>query len=207
MFTGLVEEIGEVTELARLGSSARLGVRAPRLGRELSPGESVAVSGACLTVTAVDPTSGEFHADVMAETLGRTGLGGLRPGSRVNLERALTLASRLGGHLVQGHVDATAAVLERLAEVVDSQLRWEVLRVGLPAALAGYLAVKGSVALDGVSLTVSAVGEGFFEVSLIPATLGATTLGEAEPGTVVNVEVDVVAKYVERLLAQSGRPR
>ncbi len=199
MFTGIVEECGEVLTLADLGGSARITVRGPVVCADAEAGASIAVNGCCLTVTASDGET--FSADVMAETLRASSLGLLRAGSPVNLERATTPSTRLGGHLVQGHVDGTAPVLSR-----TPGRRWELFRIGLPAALARYVAVKGSVAVDGVSLTVVSLsdsgdgGDGWFEVSLIPTTLRATTLGGSAPGTTVNLEVDVVAKYVERLL-------
>lgn len=202
MFTGLVEEIGEVLAVDHRGGAAEVVIRAPRLAPQLGIGDSVTVSGACLTVTDRDAAS--FRADVMAETLSRTSLGGYRPGTPVNLERALTLTSRLGGHLVQGHVDATVAVLSRQEHRDGATVRWDVVRLSLPASVARYVAVKGSVALDGVSLTVSGVAEGFFEVSLIPTTLATTTLGRAAVGAELNLEVDVVAKYLERLFSDRG---
>jgi riboflavin synthase len=175
-------------------------VRGPRVTSDAALGDSIAVNGVCLTVTA---TSGPtFTADVMAETLRRTALGALAPGSPVNLERPLRLGGRLGGHLVQGHVDAVAVIVSR-----SPAQHWDVVRIAAPPGLARYIVEKGSVAVDGVSLTVSAVGGGqggeppWFEVSLIPATLSGTTLGLAQPGSRVNLEVDVIGKYVERLLA------
>lgn len=199
MFTGLVEEIGEVFAVEHRGGAAAVVIRAPRLAPQLGTGDSVTVSGACLTVTEHDAVT--FRADVMAETLVRTSLGGYRPGTPVNLERALTLASRLGGHLVQGHVDATVTVLSRQEHRDDATVLWDVMRLSLPSPLARYVAVKGSVALDGVSLTVSGLGAEFFEVSLIPTTLATTTLGGVAAGAELNLEVDVVAKYLERLLS------
>ncbi len=199
MFTGIVEECGEVLDLTDLGGSARITVRGPVVCADAVAGASIAVNGCCLTVTSVDEDA--FSADVMAETLRASSLGRLRTGSPVNLERATTPTTRLGGHLVQGHVDGTARVLSR-----TPGRRWELFRIGLPAALARYAAVKGSIAVDGVSLTVVSLADGsdgtdgWFEVSLIPTTLRATTLGDSAPGVLVNLEVDVVAKYVERLL-------
>jgi len=205
MFTGIVEEQGVVVHLVDRGDSVRLAVRGPLVTSDSQAGDSISVSGCCLTV--VDSAGGVFTADVMRETLNRTSLGGLEPGSRVNLERAVDAGSRLGGHIVQGHVDATGTLVERTASA-----HWEVLRVRLPAELARYVAVKGSVAVDGVSLTVVEVGDGddtveepSFTVSLIPSTLERTTLGSAEVGDRLNLEVDIIAKYVERLLA-SDRP-
>lgn len=199
MFTGIVEELGEVIAVEHLAEAARITVRGETAAEDAAPGDSVAVNGVCLTVTAVHGP--EFTADVMAETLARTGLGGLSPGTRVNLERPMRLGGRLGGHLVQGHVDATAAVTARRPGP-----HWEVVRLAVPPGLDRYLVEKGSVALDGVSLTVSALGggdgePGWFEVSLIPATLAVTTLGRVPVGGTVNLEVDMIGKYVERMLA------
>jgi riboflavin synthase len=191
MFTGIVEELGEVVELERRGDSAQLTIKG-RVADGASHGDSIAVNGVCLTVTAV--TDMTFTADVMGETLERSDLGALRPGSQVNLERPLRLADRLGGHLVQGHVDGTGCIVSR-----TRLPRWEVVRISLPNGLARYVAEKGSVCVDGVSLTVSAVGDSWFEVSLIPATLELTTLGVKQQGDHVNLEMDVFAKYVERL--------
>jgi riboflavin synthase len=195
MFTGIVEGTGTVADLAAAadGSGARLAVAAAWLAGELAPGESVAVNGCCLTVAEAAP--GRFAADLVAETLRRTALGRLTPGARVNLERPLALGGRLGGHLVQGHVDGVATVLDR-TPVGDGQE----VRVELPPGLARYVVEKGSVAVDGVSLTVAGVGDGWFAVSLVPHTLAVTTLGDRRPGDPVQLEVDVVAKYVERLL-------
>ena len=165
----------------------------------MSLGESIAVNGVCLTVT--DIADGTFTADVMGETLDRSGLGALTPGAPVNLERSVRLADRLGGHLMQGHVDATAAIISRTPSA-----HWDQVRIGLPAAISRYVVEKGSIAVDGISLTVSAVSpphaaDAWFEVCLIPETLKRTTLGTRRPGDIVNLEVDVIAKYVERLLA------
>jgi riboflavin synthase len=195
MFTGIVEGTGTVATLAAAadGSGARLEVEAPWPAGELRPGESVAVNGCCLTVAAA--TAGGFAADLVAETLRRTALGGLTAGTRVNLERPVPLGGRLGGHLVQGHVDGVARVLER-TPVGDG----EEVRIELPDELARYLVEKGSVAVDGVSLTVAGVGPGWFAVALVPHTLAVTTLGERRQGDPVQLEVDVVAKYVERLV-------
>jgi riboflavin synthase len=194
VFTGIVEELGTVAAIERGEASARLAVHGPTVTADARPGDSIAVNGVCLTV--VDVTGGEFVADVMLETLARSSLGGAAPGDRVNLERAVTPATRLGGHLVQGHVDGTGEVVAR--EPGD---RWEVVRISVPRRLARYLCEKGSVAVDGVSLTVVDAGDDEFSVSLIPETLTRTTLGSRAVGDVVNLEVDVVAKYVERLLA------
>lgn len=193
MFTGIVEELGEVVAVEELGDASRITVRGPKVTEDARHGDSIAVDGVCLTV--VDKADGAFTADVMAETLRRSSLRGVAPGTPVNLERALRLQDRLGGHLVQGHVDGTGEVRS-----VDPQERWTVVRVSLPAELARYVVHKGSITVDGVSLTVSGVGDDEFEVSLIPTTLAATTLGRRAPGDVVNLEVDVTAKYVEKLL-------
>lgn len=198
MFTGIVEELGEVVAREPLAGAARLRVRGPLVTADAAPGSSIAVNGVCLTV--VDVGGGEFSADVMAETLERSGLGALAAGERVNLERPLAPTSRLGGHLVQGHVDGTALILSRAPAE-----HWELVRIALPAGLARYVAEKGSIAVDGVSLTVVDVGADWFSVGLIPTTLALSTLGRKQPGDYVNLEVDVIAKYVERLL--SGAPR
>ncbi len=205
MFTGIVEELGEVVGLERHGDAARLTIRGSTQGT--SPGESIAVNGVCLTVT--DITDGTFTADVMGETLERSGLGALIPGDPVNLEQSVRLADRLGGHLVQGHVDATATVISRTPAA-----NWDQIRINLPGRISRYVVEKGSIAVDGISLTVSALSppgaaeaESWFEVCLIPETLKRTTLGTREPGDTVNLEVDVIAKYVERLLNGSGGNR
>jgi riboflavin synthase len=195
MFTGIVEGTGTVAALAAAadGSGARLEVEAPWLAGQLQPGESVAVNGCCLTVAAA--TTGGFAADLVAETLRRTALGGLATGARVNLERPLALGGRLGGHLVQGHVDGVARVLDR-KPVGDG----EEVRIELPAELQRYVVEKGSIAVDGVSLTVAGIGPGWLTVALVPHTLEVTTLGDRQPGDPVQLEVDVVAKYIERLV-------
>ena len=196
MFTGIVEELGEVAGIEHRGDAARLTIRGSTEGTSL--GESIAVNGVCLTVT--DIIDGTFTADVMGETLDRSGLGALAPGAPVNLERSVRLADRLGGHLVQGHVDATATIVSRTPGA-----HWDQVRISLPKQISRYVVEKGSIAVDGISLTVSALSDaveaaGWFEVCLIPETLKRTTLGRAEPGDTVNLEVDVIAKYVERLL-------
>jgi riboflavin synthase len=200
VFTGIVEELGEVVAKEDQGDAARFVIRGPVVTSDAGHGDSIAVNGVCLTVVEV-LTDGAFSADVMAETLQRSSLAVLEVGSRVNLERAAALNSRLGGHIVQGHVDGTGRVLARTPSE-----HWEVVRIALPAELARYVVEKGSVTVDGVSLTVSGLGRDatgdWFEVSLIPTTLGLTTLGGATVGTPVNLEVDVIAKYVERLLGQ-----
>ena len=193
MFTGIVEDLGEVEAVEHLGDFARVHVRSATITEDAKPGDSIAVNGVCLTVTTV--LAQGFTADVMGETLARSSLAGIAPGTRVNLERSVRMADRLGGHLVQGHVDGTGAVISR-----DPQERWEVVRVSLPDSLARYVVHKGSIAIDGVSLTVSALDATWFEVSLIPETLKRTTLGFRQPGELVNLEVDVMAKYVEKLL-------
>jgi riboflavin synthase len=196
MFTGIVEGTGTVAALAAAddASGARLEVEAPFLAGDLRLGESVAVNGCCLTVA--QATAAGFAADLVAETLRRTALGGLAAGDLVNLERPMALGGRLGGHLVQGHVDGVARVLDRTAVGDGHEVRIE-----LPAELERYVVEKGSVAVDGVSLTVAGVGPGWFAVALVPHTLEVTTLGRRRPGDPVQLEVDVVAKYVERLVA------
>lgn len=196
MFTGIVEEAGEIIEVVRLPDDAmRLVVRGPIVTQDAKHGDSIAVNGVCLTVT--EARDATFAADVMRETLTRTSLTRAEPGTRVNLERAVTPATRLGGHIVQGHVDGTGSIVSRAPSE-----HWEVLRISLPEGLAPYLVEKGSIAVDGVSLTVSSLDpQGtWFEVSLIPTTLAVTTLGDRHPGDPVNLEVDVLAKYVARLL-------
>lgn len=194
MFTGIVEELGTVTTLDRGPDSARLTVRGPLVTGDATHGASIAVNGVCLTV--VEHADGEFTVDVMAETLSRSSLGSLRPGDRVNLERAMAAGGRFGGHVVQGHVDGTAQVLERVPGD-----RWELVRLSLPAELARYVVEKGSITVDGVSLTVASIDDTSFTVSLIPTTLDLTTLGHKGIGDLVNLEVDVLAKYVERLMS------
>jgi riboflavin synthase len=198
MFTGIVEELGEVVYLTDAGGdSAVLAVRGPLVTSDARHGDSISVNGVCLTV--IDNVDGTFTADVRGESLRRTSLGALRPGSPVNLERAATLGARLGGHLVQGHVDGVAAIVSR--EPAD---QWEVLTFSLPAELSRYVVEKGSITVDGVSLTVMAVTDDMFSVGLIPTTLKLTVLGQKAIGDPVNLEVDVVAKYVERLLGSQG---
>ncbi len=202
MFTGIVEELGEVVGRDELGDSARFVIRGPVVTADARHGDSIAVNGVCLTVVEVLP-DGRFSADVMAETLNRSSLAAVAVGSAVNLERAAALNSRLGGHIVQGHVDGRGQVISRAPSE-----HWEVVRIALPAELARYVVEKGSITVDGISLTVSGLGADWFEVSLIPTTLALTTLGRAPVGTAVNLEVDVIAKYVERLLAagETGKP-
>jgi len=212
MFTGIVEELGEMVRVEGYGDGAVVAVRGPRVTSDARPGDSIAVNGVCLTV--VDLNGDVFRADVMKETLGRTTLGGLGPGDPVNLERAATPASRLGGHLVQGHVDGVGRVLTRQAgerwdEVAraDDRARNErgggeavQVRFAAPGELTRYIVEKGSICVDGVSLTVVTVDAESFAVSLIPTTLAATTLGRCTIGSLVNLEVDVIAKYVEKLV-------
>ncbi|MCT2588519.1 riboflavin synthase [Streptomyces sp. N2-109] len=197
MFTGIIEELGEITAVENRGDSSRFRLRGPLVTEGAGHGDSIAVNGVCLTV--VDTEGGEFTADVMAETLKRSSLGALDTGSRVNLERPMALGGRLGGHLVQGHVDGTGIVTERTPGD-----HWELVRIALPGELARYVVEKGSITVDGISLTVVDAGEDFFTVSLIPTTLALTTLGIKAPGDPVNLEVDVLAKYVERLMAHGG---
>jgi riboflavin synthase len=207
VFTGIVEELGQVAALEQLQDAVRLTVRGPLVTSDARHGDSISVNGVCLTV--VSNEDGAFTADVMAETLRRSSLAGATPGASVNLERAVKLQDRLGGHLVQGHVDGTAALL-----AVTPDEHWTVVRLSLPAALARYVVEKGSITVDGISLTVSAVGSSdgssdgtdWFEVSLIPTTLGLTTMGSRALGDVVNLEVDVMAKYVEKLLLSGVVP-
>jgi riboflavin synthase len=220
LFTGIVEDLGEVEAVEHLGDFARIHVRSAVVAQDARPGDSICVNGVCLTVTSLTgsrpapvgtpprapaPAPLGFTADVMGETLARSSLKGAAPGTKVNLERSVRLDDRLGGHLVQGHVDGTGTILSR-----DPQQHWEVVRISLPGDLARYVVYKGSITVDGISLTVSALspsapssGEStpaWFEVSLIPETLKRTTLGVKEPGGEVNLEVDVIAKYVEKLL-------
>jgi riboflavin synthase len=211
MFTGIVEELGEVVRLepgpGPDAQSARITVRGPVVTSDAVPGASIAVNGVCLTVVELITAEGAFTADVMAETLGRSSLAGAVPGARVNLERPVRAGGRLGGHVVQGHVDGTGVVVARVPGE-----RWELVRFTVPPALARYVVEKGSIAVDGVSLTVVSVedvaaagggepaGGAVVTVSLIPETLQRTTLGRRAPGDTVNLEVDVLAKYVERLV-------
>jgi riboflavin synthase len=200
MFTGIVEELGEVTGRDVLADAARLTIRGPVVTVDAGHGDSIAVNGVCLTVAEL-LGDGQFTADVMGETLNRSNLGELQVGSRVNLERAAAVNSRLGGHIVQGHVDGTGRVVARAPSE-----HWEVVRIEVPAAVARYVVEKGSITVDGISLTVSGLGaqpRDWFEVSLIPTTRELTTLGRAPVGTQVNLEVDVIAKYVERLMETS----
>ncbi|MGH3793420.1 MAG: riboflavin synthase [Pseudonocardiaceae bacterium] len=204
MFTGIVEELGELVIRVERPDAARLTVRGPVVCSDARPGDSIAVNGVCLTV--VEVTADGFTADVIGETLRRSTLGSAVAGDRLNLERAAKLGDRLGGHLVQGHVDGVGTVLSRTAP--QGSAPWELIRVGLPAGLARYVVEKGSITVDGVSLTVVEAGTDEFSLGLIPTTRELTTLGLRRPGESVNLEVDVIAKYVERLalahLAPSG---
>lgn len=196
MFTGLVETLGQVVELVPAGTGRRLAVCAALAHEPVQLGESIAVNGACLTVVQVAGTALTFQ--VAPETLRRTNLGLLQPGNRVNLERALRVGDRLGGHWVQGHIDGTGQLLERRPDG-----DWEMFHFSCPATLARYLIPKGSIAVDGVSLTLVDVGPDLFSVALIPHTLAVTTLGTLSPGAIVNLEIDLLAKYVEKLLRPS----
>ncbi|ODR03693.1 riboflavin synthase subunit alpha [Mycobacterium sherrisii] len=202
MFTGIVEELGEVTGRDVLTDAARLTIRGPVVTADAGHGDSIAVNGVCLTVVEL-LADGQFTADVMAETLDRSNLGALDVGKRVNLERAAAVNSRLGGHIVQGHVDGTGHVVSRTPSE-----HWEVVRIEIPSSIARYVVEKGSITVDGISLTISGLGtepRDWFEVSLIPTTREVTTLGHAPVGTQVNLEVDVIAKYVERLMTARGQ--
>lgn len=206
MFTGIIEELGEIISWQPTSDAARLTVRAPLAVSDADHGDSISVNGVCLTV--VEQGDDWFTADVMAETIRMSTLTNPQPGDPVNLERAAKVGDRLGGHIVQGHIDGTAEVLS----LVEGSA-WRVVRLSIPSDLAGLIVRKGSIALDGVSLTVSAVGRGteaddtvdWFEVSLIPETLRATTLGRKQPGDLVNVETDILARHVERLLELNTR--
>jgi riboflavin synthase len=234
LFTGIVEDLGEVEAVEHLGDFARIHVRSTVVTQDARLGDSVCVNGVCLTVTGLlfaqpAPAGSQrpqaatapmgFTADVMGETLRHSSLKSVSPGTKVNLERSVRLSDRLGGHLVQGHTDGTATIVSRGPRlssggttprtprgpsdggaIVSDGPDWEVVRIGLPAGLARYVVHKGSITVDGVSLTVSAIGDEWFEVSLIPETLKRTTLGIKQPGAEVNLEVDVIAKYTEKLL-------
>ncbi|WKN46783.1 riboflavin synthase [Nocardioides sp. Arc9.136] len=194
MFTGIVEELGTVAAVEDQGDAIRLTIRAATVLEDAALGDSIAVNGCCLTVAGREDDT--WTADVMQETLDKTSLRGVQPGDRVNLERAVTAATRLGGHIVQGHVDGVGEVLRRTPSE-----HWELVEVSLPGHLGRYLVDKGSITVDGVSLTVVEAGEGSFTVSLIPETLARTTLGSRQVGDRVNLEADVIAKHVEKLLA------
>ena len=193
MFTGIVEELGTVAAIEDQGDALRLTVRATTALEGTRLGDSIAVNGCCLTVAALDGDT--WTADLMQETLDKTSLRGAAPGDRVNLERAMTPEQRLGGHIVQGHVDGVGLVVRR-----DPSEHWDVVEVSLPAELARYVVPKGSITVDGVSLTVVDVGPDSFTVSLIPETLARTTLGTRAPGDRVNLETDVIARHVEKLM-------
>lgn len=194
MFTGIVQTTGTIGKIDSRAGDIRLEVRCPDLDpTELAIGDSVAVSGVCLTVVAADPQG--FRADVSRETLAHTTLGGMKPGCRVNLERALTLATPLGGHLVTGHVDGVGEIISRVEEA--RSVRFD---IRVPDELSRYVARKGSICADGVSLTVNRVGDADFDVNIVPHTIQVTTLDEWTPGTPVNLEVDIVARYLERLI-------
>ncbi|MFE5487080.1 riboflavin synthase [Streptomyces sp. NPDC056527] len=198
MFTGIVEELGEVTAVEKLADASRFRLRGPLVTEGAKHGDSIAVNGVCLTV--VEFGGGEFTADVMEETLLRSSLGALEVGSRVNLERPMAVGDRLGGHIVQGHVDGTGTILDRTPSE-----NWEIVKVALPAHLSRYVVEKGSITVDGVSLTVVEAADDWFTISLIPTTLALTTLGIKKSGDPVNLEVDVIAKYVERLLGPNAK--
>lgn len=200
MFTGIVEEVGRLRELRRDGGSAVLDIACSVVTSDARLGDSISVNGVCLTVTSL-PEQGGFTADVMGETLTRTSLGALSQDAAVNLERALAVGGRLGGHLVQGHVDGVGTV-----EAVEPQEHWTVLRVAVPADLRRYVVEKGSITVDGTSLTVMEVGAAHFAVGLIPHTMEATSLRDRRPGDPVNLEVDVIAKYVEQMLSSRPTP-
>jgi riboflavin synthase len=199
VFTGIVEELGEVAAVEKLADAARLSVLARTVGEDVGLGDSISVNGVCLTVTSWDDEAGgrRLHFDVMAESLRRSSLGALTAGDPVNLERAVTAATRLGGHMVQGHVDAVGTISSR-----EPAEHWDVVHIAAPDAVTRYLVEKGSVTVDGVSLTVTEVGPTGFAVSLIPETLRRTTLGRRGVGEQVNLEVDVIAKYVESAVAR-----
>jgi riboflavin synthase len=197
VFTGIVEELGVVSSVQNQGDSTRLSIAAERVLSDVHPGDSIAVNGVCLTV--IDPSTGEFSADVMQETLDRSSLGQLEVGTAVNLERAMRAEGRFGGHIVQGHVDGVATIT-----AITPSEHWTVMNFSGSPELCRYLVIKGSITLDGVSLTLVQVGDDTFSVSLIPTTLRETTLGGKAAGEIVNVEVDVLAKYVEKMLGSSG---
>jgi len=196
MFTGIITELGSVTAWEATADAARITVHAPLAAADAAHGDSISVSGVCLTV--VDQGPDWFTADVMAETIAMSTLGGTEPGRAVNLELAAQVGDRLGGHIVQGHIDGTSELLS----FTDGSA-WRVVRFSLGTDVAALVARKGSIAIDGVSLTVSAVGDDWFEVSLIPETLAATTLGALAAGDRVNIETDILARHVERMLALS----
>ena len=193
MFTGIVEELGRVKAIEPQADALRLTIEGPLVVSDANRGDSIAVCGTCLTVVEHDATS--FTADVMQETLNLTSLAGIKVGDPVNLERAMTAATRFGGHVVQGHVDGVGEIISRTPSE-----NWELVQVRIPKQLMKYIVLKGSITIDGVSLTVNEVGADFIGLSLIPETLKLTTLGSKQPGDKVNVEADVMAKHIERLL-------
>jgi riboflavin synthase len=193
MFTGIIEELGRVKAIEQQADAVRLTIEGPIAASDVKRGDSIAVNGTCLTAVEFDEST--FTADVMKETLDRTSLSELKVGDAVNLERAMTAATRFGGHVVQGHVDGVGKIISR-----EPSENWEWLRVSIPAELMKYIVLKGSITIDGVSLTVNEVGDDFIGLSLIPETLALTTLGRKQVGAKVNVEADVMAKHIERLL-------
>jgi riboflavin synthase len=197
MFTGIIEELGKVVAIEPQADAIRLTIQGPLVASDLHRGDSIAVSGTCLTAVEFDANG--FTADVMQETLNLTSLDGIKVGDPVNLERAMTAATRFGGHVVQGHVDGVGKVISR-----EPSENWEWVRVQIPAELMKYVVLKGSITIDGISLTVNEVGEDFVGLSLIPETLRLTTLGHKQPGDKVNIEADVMAKHIERLLEARG---
>lgn len=197
MFTGIIEELGNVVAIEPQADAIRLTIQGPTVASDLHRGDSIAVSGTCLTAVEFDENG--FTADVMQETLNLTSLDGIKVGDPVNLERAMTAATRFGGHVVQGHVDGVGKVISR-----EPSENWEWVRVQIPAELMKYVVLKGSITIDGISLTVNEVGDDFVGLSLIPETLRLTTLGYKKPGDKVNIEADVMAKHIERLLEARG---
>jgi riboflavin synthase len=193
MFTGIVEELGRVKAIETLPDALRITIEGPKVVSDVNRGESISVSGACLTAVEHDATS--FTADVMQETIRLTSLDGIKVGDPVNLERAMTAATRFGGHVVLGHVDGVGKVVSRAPSE-----NWEWVRISIPKELMKYVVLKGSITLDGISLTVNEVGDDWVGLSLIPETLAVTTLGFKQPGDKVNVEVDIMAKHIERLI-------
>ena len=198
MYTGIIEELGTVERVEDQGDAVRLTIRAETVLDDARLGDSIAVNGCCLTVT--QRTDHLWTADLMQETLDQTSLRGAKPGDRVNLERAVTPTTRLGGHIVQGHVDAVGEIVSRTPSE-----HWEVVEIAMPPELARYVVDKGSITVDGVSLTVVEAGDDSFTVSLIPETLARTTLGHRAVGDRVNLEADIIAKHVEKLLQHGGR--
>lgn len=197
MFTGIIEELGRVKAIEHQSDAVRLTIEGPIVVSDANRGDSIAVCGTCLTV--IEHDSNQFTADVMKETLDKTSLSSIKVGDPVNLERAMTAETRFGGHVVQGHVDGVGEIISR-----EPSENWEWLRIRIPRELMKYVVYKGSITLDGVSLTVNEVGEDFVGLSLIPETLAVTTLGSKAIGEKVNVEADVMAKHIERLLEARG---